>query len=197
MPILLPMFLPWPVVRLLKTRNRGTVYVWYSWEPLLIPGNIVGFAIRPQAGYTLAGQAVVGARRPVMLLRLKTYTACPCSLISGNCLAAESLLFLTGRKRSSVRWILVTGDLKNRLFRLADNFYENPQANIPQACGSRAATKAAYRFFQHHAMKLKEALTGHYQATAKRIKEYTGVVLTAHDTTAFTEEGVPLGLIDV
>ncbi len=52
--------------------------------------------------------------------------------------------------------------LKKRLFQLAEIFYENPQANIPQACGSQAATKAAYRFFQHPAGKLQEPLTGHY-----------------------------------
>jgi len=117
--------------------------------------------------------------------------------------------------------------LNKRLFRIAEDFYANPLASIPQACGSRSAAKAAYRFFQHPAVKLEETLSGHYQATAKRVQAHKGVILAAqdttslnyanhpatvglgpidargtqgvlvHDTMAFTEEGVPLGLIDV
>jgi hypothetical protein len=117
--------------------------------------------------------------------------------------------------------------LKKRLFRIAEDFYANPLASIPQACGSRSAAKAAYRFFQHPAVKLEETLSGHYQATAKRIQAHKGVILAAqdttslnyathpstvglgpidangtqgvlvHDTMAFSEAGVPLGLIDV
>ncbi|QOJ05057.1 MAG: hypothetical protein HRU72_00040 [Planctomycetia bacterium] len=30
---------------------------------------------------------------------------------------------------------------------MARDFYAKPQANIPQACQSRARTKAAYRFW--------------------------------------------------
>ncbi len=117
--------------------------------------------------------------------------------------------------------------LNKRLLRIAEDFYANPLASIPQACGSRSAAKAAYRFFQHPAVKLEETLSGHYQATAKRVQEHKGVILAVqdttslnyathpstvglgpidargtqgilvHDTMAFTEEGVPLGLIDV
>jgi hypothetical protein len=35
--------------------------------------------------------------------------------------------------------------LADRLLHLAGAFYANPQANIPQACGSAGAAKAAYR----------------------------------------------------
>ena len=117
--------------------------------------------------------------------------------------------------------------LKKRLLRITRDFYTNPLANIPQASGSRAAAKAVYRFFQHPATKLENTLPGHYDATAQRICEHNGVILVAqdttslscgthystgglssidakgtmelevHDTMAFTEEGVPLGLIDV
>ena len=117
--------------------------------------------------------------------------------------------------------------LKRRLLRIIRDFYTNPLANIPQASGSRAAAKAVYRFFQHPATKLENTLPGHYEATARRIREQKGVILAVqdttslnygthsstsglgpidakgtmgievHDTMAFTEEGVPLGLIDV
>jgi hypothetical protein len=36
--------------------------------------------------------------------------------------------------------------LHERLLTLARDFYTRPQANVPQACGTRARTKAAYRF---------------------------------------------------
>lgn len=117
--------------------------------------------------------------------------------------------------------------LQRRLYLLARIFYSNPQANIPEACGSKAAIKAAYRFFQHPAARMEKTLAGHYAATTDRIRGHHGVILAAqdttslnyhshpatvglghidakgtqgllvHDTMAFTAEGVPLGLIDV
>lgn len=117
--------------------------------------------------------------------------------------------------------------LQQRLYSLARTFYTNPQANIPEACGSKAAIKAAYRFFQHPAASMENTLAGHYAATTDRIREHRGVILAAqdttslnyhshpateglghidakgtrgllvHDTMAFTEKGVPLGLLDV
>lgn len=117
--------------------------------------------------------------------------------------------------------------LQQRLYMLARTFYNNPQANIPEACGSKAAIKATYRFFQHPAVSMGTTLAGHYAATTDRIRGHHGVILAAqdttslnyhshpataglghidakgtrgllvHDTMAFTEEGVPLGLIDV
>jgi hypothetical protein len=117
--------------------------------------------------------------------------------------------------------------LQKRLYTLARMFYNNPQANIPEACGTKAAIKAAYRFFQHPAVSMDDTLTGHYAATTDRIRGHHGVILAAqdttslnyhshpatkglghidakgtrgllvHDTMAFTEQGVPLGLVDV
>src|SRR5208337_659309 len=39
--------------------------------------------------------------------------------------------------------------LGERLLTLARDFYARPQANLPQACQTRARTKAAYYFFEH------------------------------------------------
>jgi len=39
--------------------------------------------------------------------------------------------------------------LRQRLFTVAQDFYKNPQANVPQACGTKACTLGAYRFFQN------------------------------------------------
>jgi hypothetical protein len=73
-----------------------------------------------------------------------------------------------------------------RLFTVARDFYAQPQANIPQACGSRAKTKAAYRFFKHKAVSMNSMLSSHYHSTMERIaREKIEVVLAVQDTTSF------------
>lgn len=73
--------------------------------------------------------------------------------------------------------------LTSRLLTLARDFYERPQANIPQACGSRAKTKAAYRFFENQETTMDRLFKPHYEATTRRILKYS-VVLAAQDTTS-------------
>jgi hypothetical protein len=73
--------------------------------------------------------------------------------------------------------------LRRRLFTLARDFYARPSANVPQACGSRARTKAAYRFFDHPKTTMNTLLTAHYQATAARL-EREPVVLAVQDSTS-------------
>lgn len=116
--------------------------------------------------------------------------------------------------------------LNNRLATIATDFYANPTANIPQSCGSRAKTKAAYRFFSHKNVSMNTMLEAHYQSTHKRLAKQDVVLavqdsssfnyathnnpnlgtlgtskskdgIMVHDTMAFTEDGVPLGLLDV
>lgn len=76
------------------------------------------------------------------------------------------------------------GDLRltDRLKILGRDFFANPTANLPQACGSRAKTKAAYRFFQNEATSLESILRSHYSATEKRTQTKS-VVLAVQDTT--------------
>lgn len=73
--------------------------------------------------------------------------------------------------------------LQQRLTVLARDFYARPQANLPQACGDRAKTKAAYRFFDHPKTTMKELLAGHYAAAAARVQREK-VVLAVQDTTS-------------
>jgi hypothetical protein len=73
--------------------------------------------------------------------------------------------------------------LTKRLVSLARDLYAKPQANIPQACGSRAKTKAAYRFFDHDDVTMDNILKSHYDTTKKRIREHQ-VVLAVQDTTS-------------
>lgn len=76
------------------------------------------------------------------------------------------------------------GDLRlqRRLVQLARDFAARPQASIPQACGSRAKTKAAYRFLDNKEVTMEEILNSHYRASAQRAAEQA-VVLAVQDTT--------------
>lgn len=118
--------------------------------------------------------------------------------------------------------------LKKRLWVIAEDLYNHPQANIPQACQTKAKTKAAYRFFDHEECKMDRLLKSHYESTLRRIQgekivlavqdttslnysahpatEGMGLIgskpdgvigLILHDTAAFSEQGTPLGLMDI
>ena len=73
--------------------------------------------------------------------------------------------------------------LRKRLFQIAANFFEQPGAQIPQACkGSEAKAKAAYRFFSNMKVDMETLLKPHRESTTERIKEHA-VVLAVQDTT--------------
>lgn len=71
--------------------------------------------------------------------------------------------------------------LTRRLSQIAQNFYNCPQANIPEASGSRAQTMAAYRFFQNDKITMDDILLPHLEATIERIKAHP-IVLAPQDT---------------
>ena len=85
-----------------------------------------------------------------------------------------------------------------RLVRIARDFFARPQANVPQACQSRAKTKAAYRFFEDQNTSMEKMLAPHYESTASRMAREK-VVLAAQDTTTLNYSTHPatqgLGLI--
>ena len=81
--------------------------------------------------------------------------------------------------------------LKQRLYVLAQSFYNSPTANIPEACGSSAATVAAYRFFRNKAISMDVILTPHTETTVERIKEHP-VVLAPQDTTILDYTAHPM-----
>lgn len=75
---------------------------------------------------------------------------------------------------------------RERLCVVARDFFARPAANIPQACQSRAKTKAAYRLFEHKAVKMDTLLGAHYHSTMERMaRENIPVVLAVQDTTSF------------
>jgi hypothetical protein len=81
--------------------------------------------------------------------------------------------------------------LKRRLYRIAQDFYNKPQSNIPEACGSRARSMGAYRFFQNENVTMEVILDAHTEATLKRIKEHR-VVLAPQDTTILNYSTHPM-----
>jgi Druantia protein DruA/Transposase Tn5 dimerisation domain/Transposase DNA-binding len=89
--------------------------------------------------------------------------------------------------------------LKERLLILARDFYARPQANVPQACQTRARTKAAYRFLEHAETSMDVLLKAHYEATTQRVGREK-LVLAVQDTTSLnysthpaTEKLGPIG----
>ena len=78
-----------------------------------------------------------------------------------------------------------------RLMTIARDFYANPKANIPQACESRAKTKAAYRFFDDTRHTMAKILSPHYQSTLNRVGREK-IVLAVQDTTTLNYSAHPL-----
>lgn len=80
--------------------------------------------------------------------------------------------------------------LNKRLVSIAEDLYARPQANIPQACQTRARTKAAYRFFDHPDTSMEEILKPHYDNTMSRISSES-VALAVQDTTSLNYSSHP------
>ncbi|MEK7753573.1 MAG: IS4 family transposase [Acidobacteriota bacterium] len=72
--------------------------------------------------------------------------------------------------------------LTARLLQMAGMFYAKPTANIPEACGSAKAAKAAYRFLDNGSIEWEAILQSHYAATEERMRDH-GLVLVVQDTT--------------
>lgn len=73
--------------------------------------------------------------------------------------------------------------LTRRLLDIAGAFFNKPSAGIVQACGSWAAAKAAYRFFDHQRTTMQTLLEPHRQATIERMRREP-VVLVVQDSSS-------------
>ena len=73
--------------------------------------------------------------------------------------------------------------LRQRLLTLARDLYARPEANLPQACQTRAKTKAAYRFLEHPDTTMDALLQPHFEATRQRVAAEK-LVLAVQDTTS-------------
>jgi len=81
--------------------------------------------------------------------------------------------------------------LKERLYRIAQDFYGQPQAGIPEACGCKARTMGAYRLFHNPKVTMDVVLNAHKEATLERIKQQR-IVLAPQDTTTLTYTTHPM-----
>ena len=72
--------------------------------------------------------------------------------------------------------------LDKRILRLVSSMGNNPEASIPQACGTHASTKAAYRFFNNSHVEANDISDTHIKKTVERVKNYD-MLLIAQDTT--------------
>lgn len=73
--------------------------------------------------------------------------------------------------------------LTNRLINLVESISENPELSINAACGSFAASKAAYRFFQNPKVTPESIMLGHRLKTKERCSEKAKRILVIQDTT--------------
>jgi hypothetical protein len=80
--------------------------------------------------------------------------------------------------------------LTKRLVTIAQDMYARPQANIPQACQTRAKTKAAYRFFDNSETSMQNIFAPHSESTVRRCAA-EAIVLAAQDTTTLNYSDHP------
>lgn len=81
--------------------------------------------------------------------------------------------------------------LKQRLYTIAQDFYADPEGDIPKVSGSKARTMGAYRFFQNPKITMDVVLDAHKEASLQRIKEHP-VVLAPQDTTFLNYSAHPM-----
>lgn len=72
--------------------------------------------------------------------------------------------------------------LNKRLIRLVKDLSSQPSASVPQACGSWAATKAAYRFWKSDNVEADDIRKAHQERTVERLRGES-MVLMIQDTT--------------
>lgn len=80
--------------------------------------------------------------------------------------------------------------LVKRSQRILKSFFAHPMASIPEACGSVAAAKAAYDFFDNLSVSRDAILSSHGRRTLERMAECP-VVLAVQDTTSLNHSRHP------
>ncbi|WP_336602479.1 transposase DNA-binding-containing protein [Paraburkholderia bengalensis] len=76
--------------------------------------------------------------------------------------------------------------LRRRFASLLEKLWDGMGQTIPFACQDWASTKAAYRFLSNDRVSEHDILSGHFHASAERVKAIDGPVLILQDTTAFS-----------
>lgn len=81
--------------------------------------------------------------------------------------------------------------LKERLYKIAEDFHGCPQGLIPEACGSKARAMGAYRFFGNPKVSMNVLLASHTEAAIDRIRQHK-MVLAPQDTTTLNYSTHPM-----
>jgi hypothetical protein len=168
-----------------RSRYRGTCYRAANWQ---LVGRTKGRGRQDQ------GHRCRLAEKDVYIYAL-------CREVRQRLCAADTRMAPAAEKirREAADWVeeelggAQLGDqrLSRRLISIVRDFYACPRGSVPQATGSRAKTKAAYRFFDHPAIDMDSVLAPHYQATEQRLQRHA-VVLAVQDTTSLNYTSHPL-----
>jgi hypothetical protein len=147
-------------------RFRGTCYRAANWQP-------VG----------LSSGRRDGIKKEILIYPLvsnwQTTLCAEPEIGLGDSAGAESPANWAEQEFGSVQ--IYDNRLKQRLYTIAQDFYNKPQANIPEACGTHAGTVGTYRFMKNKKVTMDLLLTAHTEATVERIREHQ-VVLAPQDT---------------
>jgi len=81
--------------------------------------------------------------------------------------------------------------LKERLYKIAEDFHGCPQGLIPEACGSKARAMGAYRFFENPKVSMNVLLASHTESAIDRIRQHK-IVLVPQDTTTLNYSTHPM-----
>src|SRR6266487_4220395 len=73
--------------------------------------------------------------------------------------------------------------LTKRFIQIMSDIAAQPEASVPQACGSEAASKATYRFLDNENVTQEAIRASNRDKTVERVKEYK-TVLAIQDTTS-------------
>ncbi|CAB3774921.1 IS4/Tn5 family transposase DNA-binding protein [Paraburkholderia humisilvae] len=76
--------------------------------------------------------------------------------------------------------------LRRRFAILLEKLWAGTGQTIPFACQDWASTNAAYRFLSNDRVSEHDILSGHFQASAERVRATDGPVLILQDTTTFS-----------
>ena len=179
------------VLSLVTHRLADDWYERYRVRPLLVetfvdPTQFIGTCYKA-ANWELAGQSSGrrdGIKKNVYLHKLSSNVfktlCCEPKVILGDVIRPESASTWAEEEFGTVR--LQDERLKKRLCTVAEDMYNSPQSNIPEACCSRPKTTAAYRFFANEKITMDVILTPHLETTIERIKKHP-IVLAPQDTT--------------
>lgn len=158
------------------SRFRGTCYRAANWQP-------VG----------LSSGRRDGIKKEILLYPLvsnwQTTLCAEPEIRLGDSAGAESPANWAEQEFGSVR--IYDNRLKQRLYTIAQDFYNKPQANIPEACGTHAGTVGTYRFMKNKKVNMDLLLTAHTEATIERIREHQ-VVLAPQDTSTLNYTHHPM-----